>query len=537
MTTNGNRILGRLYRRYYTWNTCIVKSPTKQKYRKCHPRASFRSLASLHQVVEASSQRDRNATSDHVSDHRPNSVRRGDLESFGHKFRRPRSSLSRPSMSQDAKSLSICVGDQLKQFDYIFLRDACTCPSCVDPSTTQKSFQTSDIPLNVRLRDVCVTPDHNSIQLRWHNDIPGYEEDHITEHTSDFLRAYSGLRLLPSKQTGNTCHVHWTKKSMRKAIRWYQYDVYMNDDEQLLDALLDISRFGLIFLNGVPDSEQAVETIAARIGTLRDSFYGRTWNVRSVPEAKNVASAWKKYEERTATFPLAIEDNKGYTHQNLGLHMDLLYMSEPPFLQLLHCLRSTCSGGNSIFSDSFRAASVLRKMTGSPSDRNSPANRNSTSTDFARLTQIPVTYHYRNAGHYYHFIRPTIEMEKYRYNQTPQIANVNWSPPFQAPFEVGMTSQGHVGMREYLTAAKAFAKLVEAEEALFELKLQPGQCVIFNNRRVLHGRRAFDVGSGERWLKGAYLDRDVFDSRVRVLASIYNKRREAVNSDHELRRG
>lgn len=41
--------------------------------------------------------------------------------------------------------------------------------------------------------------------------------------------------------------------------------------------------------------------------------------------------------------------------------------------------------------------------------------------------------------------------------------------------------------------------------------------MIFNNRRVLHGRRQFEAGTGQRWLKGTYVDTDVFNSKWRVL--------------------
>jgi gamma-butyrobetaine dioxygenase len=51
--------------------------------------------------------------------------------------------------------------------------------------------------------------------------------------------------------------------------------------------------------------------------------------------------------------------------------------------------------------------------------------------------------------------------------------------------------------------------------------MQEGECVIFNNRRVLHGRKEFDTTHGERWLKGAYVDTDVFMSRFRVLNEKY----------------
>ena len=49
--------------------------------------------------------------------------------------------------------------------------------------------------------------------------------------------------------------------------------------------------------------------------------------------------------------------------------------------------------------------------------------------------------------------------------------------------------------------------------------MAPGDCVLFDNRRVLHARRAFAVSDAgtERWLRGAYIDRDPFVSRAKIL--------------------
>jgi gamma-butyrobetaine dioxygenase len=49
-------------------------------------------------------------------------------------------------------------------------------------------------------------------------------------------------------------------------------------------------------------------------------------------------------------------------------------------------------------------------------------------------------------------------------------------------------------------------------------KMQPGQMAVFDNRRVLHGREAFDPSTGFRHLHGCYVDRGEFDSRLRKLA-------------------
>ena len=46
----------------------------------------------------------------------------------------------------------------------------------------------------------------------------------------------------------------------------------------------------------------------------------------------------------------------------------------------------------------------------------------------------------------------------------------------------------------------------------------PGDLVIFDNRRILHGRDAFVQGSGARRLEGCYLETDELLSRLRVLS-------------------
>jgi len=46
--------------------------------------------------------------------------------------------------------------------------------------------------------------------------------------------------------------------------------------------------------------------------------------------------------------------------------------------------------------------------------------------------------------------------------------------------------------------------------------LTVGEMVVFDNRRVSHGREQFDPQSGLRYLHGCYVDRGEFESRLRV---------------------
>ncbi|KAF2199954.1 Clavaminate synthase-like protein [Delitschia confertaspora ATCC 74209] len=389
------------------------------------------------------------------------------------------------STSTAPRHVNVTIDGKDIQFDPLFLRDSCTCTRCVDPSSKQKVFQTSDIPPEIEGASVTVT--NNTVELAWKHDVPGFTSEHRTTHSMEWLR--DALNVQEKLHTGVTVddRVPWNRKTITKDNKWVDFKSYMANDEILFDALSHLNKYGLLFLKNVPELEKSVEDIAGRIGVLKDTFYGRTWDVKSKPNAKNIA----------------------YTQHFLGLHMDLLYTSNPPYLQFLHSLRARTPGGESLFSDALHAASAL------------PAEQ------FNALSKVPVTYHYHNDAQHYHYTRPTFELSSNPSDSSSgperarMINRINWSPPFQGPFEHSLTprkqTKSSYGLREYLQASNAFEKLLSSEENLFEYRLEEGDCVVFDNRRVLHARRAFDASKGERWLKGAYVDDDVFFSRLRVL--------------------
>jgi len=390
--------------------------------------------------------------------------------------------------------ISVELRDGPVVFDSIFLRDSCQCHLCVDPSTSQKNFQTADIPADIQ--GSCQVTDTleeaNLAVINWKNDIPGYPEGHQTALPIEFLegtlRQESRYK---AKQYEPRNRVLWDRRTMQNDNIYVDCEQYLKSDESLFRTLQMLDTHGLVFIRNVPDtidtdSSKSVVSIAERIGTMRDTFYGRTWDVRSVVNAKNVA----------------------YTHQYLGLHMDLCYMDNSPHLQFLHCMRARCPGGESLFSDSIHAAEVIRHR--------SPEL-------FDALRTFGVTYHYYNAGQAYRQVRPTVELDNQDDPSSP-IKLVNWSPPFQGPFahDVG-TEQSGKALRTYHAAAQMLDSIISAPENLFELRMEEGVCVIFDNRRVLHARRAFDASKGERWLKGAYMDRDVYASKLTVLSQMFKK--------------
>lgn len=417
--------------------------------------------------------------------------------------------------SSDGKNLVLPFKDATRRINLIRLRDACSCPRCVNPSSGQREFRSSDIPPKINIRDLrhLHGGDHNNknnvsssssrsnpseddkVAVSWHHDVPGYDPDHESVFSRAELKELAQPPTRRGWNRGGRSRVSWNRDVMERNQHWISYHDYLHDHGAFWMAMRSLFRYGLLFLRGVPEDEKSVERITTRMGPLRNSFYGLTWDVRSKPDAENVA----------------------YTNQFLGFHMDLLYMTDPPGYQVLHCMRNSLAGGESLFSDAGRAVEAIRHK------------RNDL---FFRLAELPARYGYHVNGQHYEMLRPVVQRplpeQKPRY-----FTHVNYSPPFQKPIPpvADNSDDEHKTLQHWLAAMRMLSDEIEAPENMFELKLQPGQCVIFDNRRVVHARRGFDLaasssssqdssGGGDppdRWLRGAYTDTDPLMSQFAQL--------------------
>ena len=72
-------------------------------------------------------------------------------------------------------------------------------------------------------------------------------------------------------------------------------------------------------------------------------------------------------------------------------------------------------------------------------------------------------------------------------------------------------------MVDYYKAYRKFMAATRDPADTIAFKLNAGDMVVFDNRRVLHGRQAFNPATGHRLLRGFYIDRGEIDSRIRKL--------------------
>ncbi|QPC79288.1 hypothetical protein HYE68_010040 [Fusarium pseudograminearum] len=376
------------------------------------------------------------------------------------------------SLTISSSGRSIFMVDNEKgwtKLDAMLLRDSCTCATCVDTASGQKTFATTAIPSNIAIEKIRKTEE--GVGITFKNDM---YPDHEMIFPWLLVSQAMGRQKVPKMpfprqelvfpKTGRT---FWDKAIIQERVRKIDYHEFMKGSDAFWHTILDLSNLGLVFLKNVPQDENSIVDITTRIANIKETFYGRTFDVRAKPDAENVA----------------------YTSGYLGLHQDLLYLESPPAIQLLHCMENSCEGGESLFSDGLFAGRLLF-LQSSPTIRN--------------LWKVMVPYHYEKHGYFYHQRRPILEL-----GPNGDLAGVNWSPPFQDQF-----SSAAVDAREWLEPAKLFDRMINNPDVMYEMKMEPGECVLFDNTRIMHGRNKFDVGGGSRWLRGAYISREDFVSRA-----------------------
>ena len=176
----------------------------------------------------------------------------------------------------------------------------------------------------------------------------------------------------------------------------------------------------------------------------------------------------------------------------LTSHTDVVNRRNLPGLQFLHCIEFEADGGESILIDGFEAARRLRERHPEMYDL---------------LTKIEVPYVFVDEGHDIRNHQKIITVDdlgnhtEVRFHSA-LLGTLDLHPDLVEPF---------------YEAWQTFGRILRSPELEYVFKMAPGDCQVFDNRRVLHARSEFDPNSGPRHLQGTYVERDDFMSKLRVL--------------------
>jgi gamma-butyrobetaine hydroxylase len=331
----------------------------------------------------------------------------------------------------------------------LWLRDNCPCPACRHESG-QRLLDTRWLPDDLAILSAEA---NGSIAV-------SFSDGHESRFDAAWLRANSG------EPTARTRRL-WGAE-IQHALPVHRYEEVVEDGEALRAWLADLDELGFALLLGGPTEPGTVTRVAELFGFVRETNYGRLFDVKTVVNPNNLA----------------------YTGLGLGAHTDNPYRDPTPTLQLLHCLASSAEGGANTAVDGFRVAADLPRE------------------QLELLAGNPIRFRFADADTELEAETPVISLDPHGEPQAVHY-NTRSAAPFRLPADV---------LIPYYEAYQQFGRRLEAPEYRVQFKLDAGDLFVVDNLRVLHGRTAYSAVHGERHLQGCYADRDALRSRLAVLS-------------------
>jgi gamma-butyrobetaine dioxygenase len=355
--------------------------------------------------------------------------------------------------SQNNLDLELEADGVMLRFPAVWLRDNCLCGECLDPVSGQKLNDITELPHDVAVSAAEETGD--SITVTFAPD----------GHRSVFSRDWLAGHALDAGHDGDG-------RTEDDKELWQPADLDPLPEESWpcnLGALDAVLRWGFVLLHGVPAEPGMVLEVASSFGFVRETNYGRLFDVRVEPRPGNLA----------------------FTSRRILPHTDNPYRDPVPTVQLLHCLRAADDGGDTGLVDGFAAAAELRAT-----DRES----------FDLMARIPVSFGYKDKSAELRASQPLIQL-----SPSGRIRGVRFNNRSAQPLR-----RPYPEVVAFYAAYRKWAGLLARPERQLNLRLAPGDCLIFDNTRIMHARTAFSV-TGGRHLQGCYADLDGLASTLAVL--------------------
>jgi DUF971 family protein len=189
----------------------------------------------------------------------------------------------RPSIERidrQQRNISILWKDGHRSvFHHIWLRDNCTCLQCGDRSGGHRYLELGSIDPDITPDEVSIDSS-GSLQIRWDGDghRSNYAPAWLLEH------CYSADSIAKQRQQP----ILWDSTFNGKIPEW-DYDRVITDELIRLQMFQCINDYGFAIINGVPVLEDQIEGLAEIFGFIRETHYGRIFDLISTPQQRILA--------------------------------------------------------------------------------------------------------------------------------------------------------------------------------------------------------------------------------------------------------
>tara|TARA_B100001741_G_C16515278_1_gene581900 strand:+ start:57 stop:1190 length:1134 start_codon:yes stop_codon:yes gene_type:complete len=364
---------------------------------------------------------------------------------------------------KNGSGLDILWSDGEKSnFNFMWLRD--NCPTAHDKNSRHRMFNILKVSKNINPKKYNINSD-GKLEIEWS------EGQHISYYDPNWLR--KNCYTLKNKKKYTSPYELWNN-SLEKNLKSIniEYEEILKSDKGLIKWLELLHHKGIALVKNSPTDKKSALPVLNRISHTRETFFKTPFEVINVPKPNNSA----------------------YTSHDLRNHMDLPWFENPPGYQFLHCLINDADGGDSSAVDGFAVADYLRKNE---------------KEIFETLVNVPLKFRDKDYTQVSHrsFHAPAISLTK-----DGDYNDIRFSVATMDALDCHPDIMDNV-----YKAHHRFGNLLHDDKFQIKFRLQPGDIFSFNNRRLLHGRTAFNPNSGNRHLQGYYMDRDEIIGRLNFL--------------------
>ena len=347
-----------------------------------------------------------------------------------------------------------------KEIHPFWLRERVNGDNFVDKRTQQRLFDPTQLEKNIKIDSLSLSQDY--LEITFNDGV------HTKLAIENILKEFSNIN-----DVKHIKKIKWD--SSLKNLNNFEFNENFFEDEEMYKALINFYQYGFVIFKKVPTKNDFIVNFANSIGSIRRTNFGEYFNVKSKPNPNDLA----------------------YTSLPLAPHTDNPYRNPVPCIQILHCIENEVSGGLSTLVDGFTVTEQLKKDF----------------PDYYKiLTEIKVRFQ---------FIDQSVVLEDWaemiQLNELGEFKQVRFSPRLDF---VPLMDKDKLEL--YYAARKKISELYNSDNYRIEFKLKPGDLLMMDNYRLLHGRTTYDANEGNRFLQGCYIDYDSTEGKLKHLKRKFN---------------
>ncbi|MEM9329927.1 MAG: TauD/TfdA family dioxygenase [Pseudomonadota bacterium] len=371
--------------------------------------------------------------------------------------------MAEATVAEGGKQISIRDGQSIIRFHAMWLRDNARDDQTRSPENGQRLITLGEIPGDTIVSNVRVVDNALEVTFEPEAKTISYDLSWLYQHNYD--------RAFPLKKGWISGSLETWDHTLSDRIPTASFENVSADQTALKDWLSGVARYGFGKLVDGPVEDQALMRVVDLFGYVRETNYGR------------------KFEVRTEVNPT----NLAFTGLGLQAHTDNPYRDPVPSIQVLYCLESSAAGGENMVVDGFK---VAQRLLQEDEDWFNVLSSYCARFEYAGDKDVRLSSR-----------RPLIELSPDGEIIAVRFNNRSAAPITDVPFDK---------MQTYYDAYRRMGEIIDDPAMEVAFRLEPGESFIVDNTRVLHARKAYS-GTGTRWLQGCYADKDGLLSKLAVL--------------------